>query len=356
MNRPVVGLAATPSGAGYWRVASDGGIFTAGDATFHGSTGNLRLNRPVVGMAATPTGDGYWLVASDGGIFSFGDARFYGSTGNLRLNRPVVGMTATPSGRGYWLVASDGGIFSFGDAKFYGSTGNLRLSQPIVGMSTSPTSKGYWMVAADGGIFSFGDAVFYGAAASACPDAPAIGIASSKNAVGYWVGLANARTYAFAPGSSPSTCSASDRAEADFLRRINDERAARGIAPLRSDSELATYAGAWSAEMARSGFRHSNLGNLLTGRFNLVAENIASGSAGVTAGALHGALMRSDGHRANMLAPALELVGVGVYCRSDGSIWVTQVFARNMSSGSGPAITVPPANPFVRTDSGSASC
>ena len=28
------------------------------------------LNQPIVGMAATPDGKGYWLVASDGGIFS----------------------------------------------------------------------------------------------------------------------------------------------------------------------------------------------------------------------------------------------------------------------------------------------
>jgi hypothetical protein len=34
---------------------------------------------PIVGMAATPTGKGYWLVASDGGIFTFGDAVFFGS-------------------------------------------------------------------------------------------------------------------------------------------------------------------------------------------------------------------------------------------------------------------------------------
>ena len=39
------------------------------------------LNQPIVGMAATPDGGGYWLVASDGGIFTFGDAAFYGSTG-----------------------------------------------------------------------------------------------------------------------------------------------------------------------------------------------------------------------------------------------------------------------------------
>jgi hypothetical protein len=43
-------------------------------------------------MAPTPDGAGYWLVASDGGIFTFGDAPFFGSTGGSPINRPVVGM------------------------------------------------------------------------------------------------------------------------------------------------------------------------------------------------------------------------------------------------------------------------
>ena len=42
------------------------------------------LNAPIVGMATTPDGGGYWLVASDGGVFTFGDAGFYGSTGNFK--------------------------------------------------------------------------------------------------------------------------------------------------------------------------------------------------------------------------------------------------------------------------------
>ena len=42
------------------------------------------LNQPTVGIAATPSGNGYWLVAADGGIFTFGDAAFFGSTGDLR--------------------------------------------------------------------------------------------------------------------------------------------------------------------------------------------------------------------------------------------------------------------------------
>ena len=45
-------------------------------------------------MAATPTGNGYWLVASDGGIFAYGDANFFGSTGSIKLAKPVVAMAA----------------------------------------------------------------------------------------------------------------------------------------------------------------------------------------------------------------------------------------------------------------------
>ena len=56
------------------------------------------MNKPVVGMAGTPNGLGYNLVASDGGIFSFGNAVFAGSTGSITLNKPVVGMAGTAAG------------------------------------------------------------------------------------------------------------------------------------------------------------------------------------------------------------------------------------------------------------------
>ena len=108
-------------------MASDGGIFDFGDAGFFGSMGGKPLNEPIVGIAPTPDGGGYWLVASDGGIFAFGDAGFYGSMGGKPLNKPIVGMAATPDGGGYWLVASDGGVFTFGDATFSGSMGGTPL-------------------------------------------------------------------------------------------------------------------------------------------------------------------------------------------------------------------------------------
>ena len=62
-------MASTPGG-GYWEVASDGGLF-AFNALFYGSMGGKPLNKPIVGMAATPDGGGYWQVATDGGIFAF---------------------------------------------------------------------------------------------------------------------------------------------------------------------------------------------------------------------------------------------------------------------------------------------
>ena len=72
-------------------------------------------------ICATPSGDGYWVCASDGGVFTYGDARFHGSLGNIDLAAPIVGMATTPDGGGYWLLGKDGGVFTFGNAGFYGA-------------------------------------------------------------------------------------------------------------------------------------------------------------------------------------------------------------------------------------------
>jgi hypothetical protein len=153
LNKPMVGMSPTATGQGYWLVASDGGMFSFGDAQFRGSMGGKSLNKPITGMSVTPTGGGYWLVASDGGIFAFGDAQFFGSMGGQPLNRPISGMTTTPSGNGYWMVADDGGIFAFGDAGFRGSMGGRSLSAPIAGMI--PNGNGYTLVGQDGQLYPF---------------------------------------------------------------------------------------------------------------------------------------------------------------------------------------------------------
>ena len=208
LNQPVVGMAQTADGGGYWMVAADGGVFAYGDAGFYGSAGNIQLNKPIVGMAATKDGKGYWLVASDGGIFAYGDATFHGSAGDIQLNEPVVGMAPSPDGKGYWLVASDGGIFAYGGATFYGSAGDIQLNKPVVGMTTTLDGKGYWFVASDGGVFNYGDATFQGSAGSLPLQQPIVGMASTADDQGYWLVASDGGIFAYgdAPfyGSIPS--------------------------------------------------------------------------------------------------------------------------------------------------------
>jgi len=93
--RRVVGIASGPSGS-YTIVEANGS-----GATF-GPTGEVpfgpvaqNLNAPIVGVATTPDGNGYWLVAADGGVFAYGDATFFKSMGGQPLNAPVVGPVAT---------------------------------------------------------------------------------------------------------------------------------------------------------------------------------------------------------------------------------------------------------------------
>ena len=71
-------------------------------------------------MAAVPGGAGYLFVASDGGVFTYGDARFSGSTGGMTLAAPIVGIALDPLTLGYWLAGADGGVFAF-DAPFDGA-------------------------------------------------------------------------------------------------------------------------------------------------------------------------------------------------------------------------------------------
>jgi len=226
VSGPLVGIASTPDGNGYWLVAADGAVTPFGDATTYppavtpwpvvgmaaddrtggywlvsaagavlgfdapllGSLAGVNLNQPVVGVAATPDGGGYWLVAADGGVFAFGDARFQGSTGGIHLARPVVGMAADAATGGYWLLAADGGVFAF-DAPFLGSAASLHLRAPVVAMAGTPDDGGYWLAGADGGVFTYGDAPFAGAALTS-PMAPAVGIAAGP--AGYWVAYGHA--------------------------------------------------------------------------------------------------------------------------------------------------------------------
>jgi hypothetical protein len=174
LKAPVVGMAPTPSGQGYWLVAADGGVFSFGDAGFYGSLGGQTQNHRIVAMEPTASGHGYWLVASNGTVTPFGDASNFGSLTSAP-GTTIVGMASTPSASGYWLVASDGNVFAFGDARVHGSAAGQHLNAPIVSMTPTASGQGYWLFAADGGVFSYGDAQFYDSMGGQPLNAPIVG-------------------------------------------------------------------------------------------------------------------------------------------------------------------------------------
>jgi hypothetical protein len=227
---PVVGMASTPGAGGYWLVASDGGVFSFGDAEFYGSAAPLRLNQPIVGMAATPDGKGYWLVAADGGIFTYGDATFYGSMASTHLDEPVVGMAATPDGGGYWLAGADGGVFSFGDAVYYGNSlaaGSTGGGTKTVGMSPDPDGRGYWLVGANGSVAAFGAAASYGSTAGIHLNAPIVGMAPTPDGDGYWEVASDGGVFTFG--------------DAQFFGSLGSQQVTYPIAGIAADSEGGGY-------------------------------------------------------------------------------------------------------------------
>lgn len=54
------------------------GTIPAGGAMAADDPNRTNVNAPIAGIAATPTGRGYWLVGMDGGVFAFGDAEYLG--------------------------------------------------------------------------------------------------------------------------------------------------------------------------------------------------------------------------------------------------------------------------------------
>ena len=213
LQRPVVGITPTSSDTGYWLVASDGGIFSF-NTGFYGSIPGLglhpagsgqpdSLNAPIVGMVPTAAGDGYFMVASDGGVFSFGDAKFEGSCPGIGgCAGQAVAVAPDASGDGYWVVTSTGNVYTFGDAAYYGAPGPQ--SSVITSMVRTPNGQGYWILDANGQVFPYGNAAGLG---SVPPNTtgglnPATAIAATSDGGGYWVASAAGAAYNF--GDAPN--------------------------------------------------------------------------------------------------------------------------------------------------------
>lgn len=120
-------------------------------------------------------------------------------------------------------------------------------------------------------------------------------------------------------------------AEQQLLALLNSTRAEHGLGPLRMDGGLQSVARAHSFEMATNGYvGHGSLSGasalerLSRAARGLVGENV---SFGVDCEAVHRALVASNGHRDNILNPAFNRVGIGVFSAGTFGLAVTQDFA-----------------------------
>ncbi len=213
LQRPVVGITPTASDNGYWLVASDGGIFSF-DTGFYGSIPGLglhpagsglpnSLNAPIVGMVPTASGGGYFMVASDGGVFSFGNARFEGSCPGIGgCAGKAVAVAPDATGNGYWVVTSTGNVYTFGDAPYFGAPG--QQSSAITSMVRTPNGQGYWILDANGQVFPYGNAANLGSVPADTTGGfnPAAAIAATADGGGYWVASAAGAVYNF--GDAPN--------------------------------------------------------------------------------------------------------------------------------------------------------
>ena len=121
-------------------------------------------------------------------------------------------------------------------------------------------------------------------------------------------------------------------AEQKLLNLLNHERAGEKLPPLKWDGRAAMAARKHSGLLAQ----HGDLSHQFereeavpqriaaTGlRFTDSAENVAVADAPEEA---HMALMLSPGHRANIMNPRYNSVGIGIF-EAKGRLWVTQDFA-----------------------------
>ena len=213
LQRPVVGITPTANRGGYWLVASDGGIFAFGNANYYGSAPGSgltpagsglpnSLNAPIVGMVPSHDGAGYFMVASDGGVFAFGDARFEGSCPGIGgCNGAAVAVVPDATGNGYWVVTSSGSVYTFGDAADFGQPGSQ--SATITSAAATPNGGGYWILDSAGQVFPFGDANVLGGMPPGTAGGfdPASAIFVTSDGGGYWIATAAGKVSSY--GDAP---------------------------------------------------------------------------------------------------------------------------------------------------------
>ncbi len=137
------------------------------------------------------------------------------------------------------------------------------------------------------------------------------------------------------PTPAPETPSVSGLSsiELEVVRLVNIERQKEGLKPLVASSEISNVARKKSEDMAsKNYFSHTSptygspfdMMKSFGIKYNTAGENIAKGQ--LSAKSVVTAWMNSSGHRANIMNPSFNKIGVGHYRSSNGTNYWTQMF------------------------------
>jgi hypothetical protein len=120
---------------------------------------------------------------------------------------------------------------------------------------------------------------------------------------------------------------------AALTRMIAAAREEASLFPLARDVALDRLARAHATEMMRSSRLGHDIGDgdpvQRLARSGIAAREVGENVAhAANAASANRALWDSPSHRENILAPRFDHIGVGVTLATDGSLWVTEIFAR----------------------------
>jgi uncharacterized protein YkwD len=134
-------------------------------------------------------------------------------------------------------------------------------------------------------------------------------------------------------GCLPDTWAAgpTDATQTAMWQALNQDRANNGLPALTWSPKLNNLAGIWAQHMAAVGtLYHQDLGAVISTAdfqiYHTLGENILVGPGNLTPAQMEAAWMASAGHRANILSPYFNIVGIAVAHSADGRIWAVVDF------------------------------
>jgi uncharacterized protein YkwD len=145
----------------------------------------------------------------------------------------------------------------------------------------------------------------------------------------WFVGAALAIAIAAAACMPPGGNSSADHD--GMVNMINSSRSLSGIGPVGNDAQLDSMAQSWAQQLAAArSLSHQNLAAIISSPsmagVGRLSENLFQGGPSSTNWFVENAWMNSPMHRANILDPNVNRVGVGVAHDGAGNTYVVADF------------------------------